>query len=459
MKELILSKWDEILSILETEHGLSHIVVTTWIKPLTLYDIKDKTIYFTLSNEFDQRFIEFLKKKMYDIYLVTTIREVLQDDEINIIIELEENLKLPNKNKNTAPTDDHYKDAVIKSNLNPKYTFDTFIVGESNKLAHATCLAVAESPGQPNFNPLFIYGGPGLGKTHLIQSIAHYIIQNNRDMKVLYVPSEQFTNEIIDAIRDHKTDRFRDKYRNIDVLIIDDVQYLIGKENTQLEFFDTFNSLHAAGKQIILTSDKPPKEMKALEQRFLSRFEWGLPIDIHAPDYETRMAILKTKAEMDGLTGISEEVFQYIASNITYNVRELEGALNKLSVYSRLANINVQIDVDFAKDILKDLIDKNSNHPITPDLIINTVSEHLNISVDDMKSAKRVKEVANARQIAMYLCRKYTDKGLKTIGEYFGGKDHTTVISNVNKVKNKIETDPDFSNTVNVIIKKLNPEG
>lgn len=457
MKELILSKWDEILSILETEHGLSHIVVTTWIKPLTLYDIKDKTVYFTLSNEFDQRFIEFLKKKMYDIYLVTTIREVLQDDEINIVIDLEENIKFPDKIKKINSNNNNYMDAVIKSNLNPRYTFDTFIVGESNKLAHATCLAVAESPGQANFNPLFIYGGSGLGKTHLVQSIAHYIIQNNREMKVLYVPSEQFTNEIIDAIKKNKTDQFRDKYRNIDVLIIDDIQYLIGKESTQLEFFDTFNSLRDAGKQIIITSDKPPKDIKALEQRFRSRFEWGVPIDIHAPDYETRMAILKNKAEMDGLTDINDEVLEYIASNITYNVRELEGALNKLSVYSRLANINVKIDVNFAKEILKDMIDKENNQPITPELIINTVSEHLNISVDDIKSTKRIKEVANARQIAMYLCRIYTDKGLKTIGEYFGGKDHTTVISNVNKVKNKIDTDPDFADTVDVIIKKLNP--
>ena len=349
-----------------------------------------------------------------------------------------------------------YNEAISKSNLRPDYTFENFIVGESNKHAHATCLAVADSPGQDKFNPLFLYGGSGLGKTHLMQSIAHYILQHNSNMKVLYVSSNQFTNEIIEAIAKKKTEDFRNKYRKVDVLLIDDIQYLIGKDATQNEFFDTFNALHDEGKQIILSSDKPPKEIKTLDERYRSRFEWGVPIDIHAPDYETRMAILKNKAEIKGLKNISEEIFEYIANNITYNVRELEGALNKLSVYSELGN--VKITEDLAKKILRDFVSKDEKVSITPDLIINTVSEHMNISVNDIVSTKRSQDIATARQISMYLCRKYTDKGLKSIGDSFGGKDHSTVHSNIQKVEDKIEKDPEFAEMVDVIIKKLNPQ-
>lgn len=275
-------------------------------------------------------------------------------------------------------------------------------------------------------------------------------------MKVLYVSSNQFTNEIIEAIAKKKTEDFRNKYRKVDVLLIDDIQYLIGKDATQNEFFDTFNALHDEGKQIILSSDKPPKEIKTLDERYRSRFEWGVPIDIHAPDYETRMAILKNKAEIKGLKNISEEIFEYIANNITYNVRELEGALNKLSVYSELGN--VKITEDLAKKILRDFVSKDEKVSITPDLIINTVSEHMNISVNDIVSTKRSQDIATARQISMYLCRKYTDKGLKSIGDSFGGKDHSTVHSNIQKVEDKIEKDPEFAEMVDVIIKKLNPQ-
>jgi chromosomal replication initiator protein len=454
MKELILSKWDEILMLLETEHGLSHIVINTWIKPLNLYAVEGKTVYFTVDEKMGQRGIEFINKKMYDMFLVTSIREILQDDEIELVIDLESNLK---KDSKEPVYSEEYNEAISKSNLNPKYTFETFIVGESNKHAHATCLAVADSPGLDKFNPLFLYGGAGLGKTHLMQSIAHYILQHNKDMKVLYVPSNKFTNEIVDAIKKNKTEEFRDKYRTVDVLLIDDIQYLIGKESTQQEFFDTFNALHDEGKQIILSSDKPPKEIKTLEERFRSRFEWGVPIDIHAPDYETRMAILKNKVEMDNLKNISDEILEYIATNITYNVRELEGALNKISVYSELGNVD--ITESLAKDILKDLISKENNVTITADYIINVVSEHLNIPVSDIKSAKRNQDVANARQISMYLCRKFTAKGLKSIGDYFGGKDHSTVLSNIKRVEEKISNDSEYADTIDVIIKKISPQG
>lgn len=233
MKELILSKWDEILSLLETEHGLSHIVINTWIKPLKLYSVEGKKLYFTIDEQMGARGIEFINKKMYDMFLVTSIREVLQDDSIEVVIDLESNLKNDSKE---IVTSEEYNEAITKSNLYPKYTFETFVVGESNKLAHATCLAVADSPGLDKFNPLFLYGGAGLGKTHLMQSIAHYILQHNKNMKVLYVPSNKFTNEIVEAIKKNKTDEFREKYRTVDVLLIDDIQYLIGKESTQQEF-------------------------------------------------------------------------------------------------------------------------------------------------------------------------------------------------------------------------------
>ena len=280
-------------------------------------------------------------------------------------------------------------------------------------------------------------------------------MENNRSMNVLYVPSNTFTNEIVEAIKKNKTQEFRDKYRTVDVLLIDDIQYLIGKESTQQEFFDTFNTLHDEGKQIILSSDKPPREIKTLDERYRSRFEWGVPINIHAPDYETRMAILKNKVEMDNLDNIDENILEYIADNITYNVRALEGALNKLSVFSELGKTHISLEK--AKDILKDHISKEGTVSITPELIINVVSEHTGISVEDIKSTKRTKDISNARQVAMYLCRKYTVNGLKTIGNFFGGKEHSTVMSNIKKVEQKLSEDSEFAADIDAITKKISP--
>ena len=261
MKDLILARWNDILNILENEHGISHIMIHTWIEPLNVYSVEDNKVYFTLDEKYGQRGIEFLKKKLFDIYLETVLRELFQNDSIQVIFILQSVMK--GEAKQPTYTED-YNEAISKSNLRPDYTFENFIVGESNKHAHATCLAVADSPGQDKFNPLFLYGESGLGKTHLMQSIAHYILQHNSNMKVLYVSSNQFTNEIIEAIAKKTTEEFRNKYRKVDVLLIDDIQYLIGKDATQNEFFDTFNALHDEGKQIILSSDKPPKEIKTL---------------------------------------------------------------------------------------------------------------------------------------------------------------------------------------------------
>lgn len=448
MKELIQARWDDILSYLETENGISHILIETWIRPLKIREVSGKNIYFDMGSGFDQRGIEFLKSRMYDIFLFTAIQVILQLQDIYTVQFLLEGQAI-----NEPLADPNYDQLIEASNLNPDYTFDTFVIGDNNKHAHAVCTAVAANPGK-DFNPLYLYGGPGLGKTHLIQSIAHYILKHDPSKKVLYVSSATFTNEIVDAIKKQKTEEFRQKYHNIDVLLIDDIQFINNKESTQQEFFHTFNILYEAKKQIIITSDRPPKELKSFDERYISRFEWGGPIDIHAPEYETRMAILISKAERDHLTGIPQEVFDYIATNIVSNIRELEGALKKISFYSKLGN--EEITVDLAKDVLKDLVSQDNNKTITAELIIRTVAEHKHVSYEDIISSKRNQEIAEARQIAMYLCRKLTDLSLQAVGNCFR-RDHSTVINGEKKIKEKLSSNPALSNDIDIIIKKISP--
>lgn len=456
MKDLIESKWEDVLSLLETQYDISSIMINTWIRSLKIYEVKDNVVYFYVDEKLGENAVKFLRRKEFDLFLLSSIRETLNDSNIEIIIDEKKNFLSKEDDLAENIQSESYIEAISRSNLNPKYTFETFIVGDGNKHAHATCLAVADMPAQDNFNPLFLYGNSGLGKTHLMQAIAHYILQKDDNINVLYVPSEVFTNEIIDAIRNHTTTEFREKYRKVDVLLLDDVQFLIGKESTQNEFFHTFNSLYNDKKQIILSSDKPPKEIKTLDQRIISRFECGVPIDIHEPDYETRMAILKNKAEMDHLKNIPDEVFSYIAENITNNVRELEGALNKIGVFSKLMNENVTLET--AKESLKDIINKDNIVSITPELIVKTVSEHMNISVEDICSKKRSQDIATARHIVMYLCRKHTVLALKSIGNAVGGKDHATVINGITRTEERVASDPAFKATVDTIIKKLNPK-
>ena len=317
-------------------------------------------------------------------------------------------------------------------------------------------MAVAESPGEA-YNPLYLYGGAGLGKTHLMHSIGHFILDQNPDKKVLYVTSEQFTNEVIESIRSGnaaKMNKFREKYRTVDVLLIDDVQFIIGKESTQEEFFHTFNVLHAAGKQIILSSDKPPKEMETLEERFRSRFEWGLIADIQPPDYETRMAILKKNAENCNKE-INEDILDYIATNIKSNIRELEGAYNKVIAFSRLNK--VEITLDNVKEALNDIISPNVSRQITPQLIISVVAEHFGITADDITSKRRNSEFVLPRQICMYLCRKLTDESLQNIGKALGKKDHTTVIHGIDKITDDMQVNEELKNKIDIITKKINP--
>ncbi|MDD6135683.1 MAG: chromosomal replication initiator protein DnaA [Lachnospiraceae bacterium] len=452
MKQLIESKWEEILSLLETQYDISGIMINTWIRSLKIHEVKDNTVYFYVDEKLGENAVKFLYRKEFDIFLLSSIRETLNDINIEIVIDEKKNYISEEPEKKVINSS--FMDAISRSNLNPKYTFETFIVGDGNRHAHATCLAVADLPGQDNFNPLFLYGNAGLGKTHLMQSIAHYILERDVNKKVLYVSSETFTTEIIDAIRNHTQNEFREKYRKVDVLLIDDIQFIINKESTQTEFFNTFNELYNDNKQIILSSDRPPKEMKSLDERIRSRFECGVPIDIHEPDYETRMAILRNKAEISHITGIPDEVFQYIAENVTKNIRDLEGALNKISIYSKL--LKKEVTLEIAIESLKDIISKDSSQTITPDLIVKTVSEHLNISSDDIRSKKRSQDIATARQIVMYLCRQHTVLSLQTIGDAVGGKDHATVMNGIKRVENRIKEDSSFKTLIDTIVKKMN---
>ena len=373
--------------------------------------------------------------------------------DISFILEKDAATEAPNKIASPSPS---YNINYENANLNPKYTFDTFVVGSNNKFAHAASLAVAESPGDV-YNPLYLYGGPGLGKTHLMHSIGRFILDSNPNMKVLYVTSEVFTNEVIDCIRSGdavKMNQLREKYRTVDVLMIDDIQFIIGKESTQEEFFHTFNTLHSAGKQIILSSDKPPKDMDALDERFRSRFEWGLISDIQPPNYETRMAILKKNAENYNKE-IDDEIFQYIANNIKSNIRELEGAFNKIIAFSKLNKVDITLS--YAEEALKDVIYPDKPKEITPNLIIEVVSEHFGVNKEDITSKKRNSEFVLPRQVVMYLCRELTDTSLTNIGKLLGKKDHTTIIHGVNKITEEINTNEELRNKIEIIKKKINP--
>ena len=319
--------------------------------------------------------------------------------------------------------------------LNPKYTFDTFVIGNSNRFAHAACVAVAESPARA-YNPLFLYGGVGLGKTHLMHAIGHSIMKEQNDAKVVYVSSEKFTNELINSIKSDKNEEFRDKYRNVDILLIDDIQFIAGKEGTQEEFFHTFNALHEANKQIIISSDRPPKEIPTLEDRLRSRFEMGLIADIQPPDFETRIAILKTKAQIENID-IPNEVMNYIATYIKSNIRELEGALTRVVAYSSL--INKDISYDLAVEALKDIVTTSESQEISVNRIKEKVSTAFGIKMDDFNSKKRTRTIAYPRQIAMYLSRELTDLSLPKIGNEFVGRDHTTVIHAHDKISKDLE--------------------
>ncbi len=456
--EKLKENWESIKVTIKNEAGITDISYKTWIDPLSVYGFEDNTIKILIPS--DNSFtLTYIVNHYVDFFKVT-ISEFLESMvDVSFILNKDTINNEETHDSFSSTSDETQSSSNIvyeQANLNPRYRFDTFVVGSNNKFAHSASLAVAESPGI-SYNPLFLYGGPGLGKTHLMHSIGHFIIEHNPRAKVLYVTSEQFTNEVIESIRSSRAEnmtRLREKYRTVDVLMVDDVQFIIGKDATQEEFFHTFNALHQAGKQIILSSDRPPKEMETLEERFRSRFEMGLIADIQSPDYETRVAILRKNAENFGRS-IGDDVIDYVASNIKSNIRELEGALTKIIAHSRLNN--VEITLDNAKDALKDIISPDTTKIITPQLIVDTVCEQYGIKKDDVVSKKRNAEIVLPRQVIMYLCREHTDASLEEIGKLLGKKDHTTVMSGISKIKSMIPTDEDLNKNLDIIVKKLNP--
>lgn len=342
--------------------------------------------------------------------------------------------ELAKKERSFWPFAGRGQDQAKEIGLNSKYTFDSFVIGPSNRFAHAASLAVADSPAKA-YNPLFIYGGVGLGKTHLMHAIGQRALAKSPKAKVLYISSEEFTNQLISAIQNRITPKFREKYRSVDILLIDDVQFIAGKESTQEEFFHTFNTLYDAHKQIVVSSDRPPKEIRSLEERLVSRFEWGLVTDIQPPDFETRVAILKKKSEKETIA-LPEDVFYFLAEKVKTNIREMEGALIRVVAYSQL--IGKEISVELAKEVLKDMIIEGEKK-VTIDLIQKKVSEYFDIKLSDMRAKKRSKAIAYPRQIAMYLARQLTDFSLPEIGDQFGGRDHTTVMHACAKIEGEIK--------------------
>lgn len=440
--------WSRVLS--EIEKKISKPSFETWLKSTKAFSLKNDTLTIIAPNEFARDWLE----SKYSSLIMDTVLEITGAElEIKFILpqnhieEIEMNIPaVKEKVKYDEPVE------FGQSMLNPKYTFDTFVIGSGNRFAHAASLAVAEAPAKA-YNPLFIYGGVGLGKTHLMHAIGHYVLEHNPNAKVVYLSSEKFTNEFINSIRDNKAIEFRNKYRNVDVLLIDDIQFLAGKEQTQEEFFHTFNTLHEESKQIVISSDRPPKEIPTLEDRLRSRFEWGLITDITPPDLETRIAILRKKAKAEGLD-IPNEVMLYIANQIDTNIRELEGALIRVVAYSSL--INKDINASVAAEALKNLITSSKPKTLSIHDIQRTVGEFFNIKLEDFKAKKRTKSVAFPRQVAMYLSRELTDHSLPKIGEEFGGRDHTTVIHAHEKISKLVETDSQLQSQIKEINEKLN---
>ena len=446
----LFEQWPAILEEIRIDYELQDVTFNSFLKPLFIQKIEGNDLYLVYPSDANGVAINFIKKR-YETIIKVKIAE-RTGIEYNILFSISE--KLPDTPDTGIKMDASYE----KTNLNPIYTFETFVVGNNNRFAQTACLAVAETPGEA-YNPLYIYGGPGLGKTHLMHSIGNFIIKKNPATKVLYVTSEVFLNEVIESIRNNNTDptrmtKFRDKYRNVDVLMIDDIQTIIGKESTQEEFFHTFNSLHQAGKQIVITSDRPPKEMETLELRIRSRFEMGLMADIGYPDYETRMAILRKKSEEKNVN-FPDEILNYIADNINSNIREIEGALNKLIAYKAMEKEDITIEI--AERELQSIISPDKPREVTPQLIIEMVADHYGVTVDQMISSSRQKIISRPRQIAMYLCREMVDTPLNAIGALLGDRNHATIIHGANIIAEEYDKNEDFRNEIDAIKKKISP--
>jgi chromosomal replication initiator protein dnaA len=451
--ELFMSEkeiWDKVLEI--AQERISNTSYQTFIKDTQLYSLKNDEAIILVSLPFNaswlnQRYSEIMQAIIYDVIGYEVKPHFISEDEL--------------ASYNNVNTQEVQEPQVQHSSIDDKTwgkeqfnmhnTFDTFVIGPGNRFPHAASLAVAEAPAEA-YNPLFIYGGVGLGKTHLMHAIGHHVLSNKPNAKVIYTSSEKFTNEFIKSIRDNETEAFREKYRKIDVLLIDDIQFIQNKEQTQEEFFHTFNELHQNNKQIVISSDRPPKEIAKLEDRLRSRFEWGLIVDITPPDYETRMAILQKKIEEENLD-IPPEALNYIANQIQSNIRELEGALTRLLAYSKLQG--KPITTELTAEALKDIIQSPKSKKITIQDIQKIVGQYYSVRIEDFSAKKRTKSIAYPRQIAMYLSRELTDFSLPKIGEEFGGRDHTTVIHAHEKIANDIKSDPTFKQEVENLEKEI----
>lgn len=438
--------WDSFIE--EIKKSTSKLSFDMFFSDLSLYklDVDNKIIYIQLE---DISIIKFLREK-YIVQIEDIFSRMLGDD-FQVVIKSKDEYKSNKIDKKKKVRKSLYKD---NSKLfNPKFNFENFVVGGNNRFAYAASLAVAESPAEA-YNPLFLYGGSGLGKTHLMQAIGIQVIKNDPTSNVLYISSETFTNELIEAINTQNTNQFKEKYRNIDILLIDDIQFLEGKEATQEEFFHTFNTLYENNKQIVISSDRPPSNLQKLDERLTTRFGFGITADVQPADFETRVAILKKKIELADIELDSdiEEVCNLIAEKIKYNIRELEGAMNRMISFSEI--MNNKIDLDFAKIVLKDIY-RDTDKAIAPERIRSTVASYYDIKVSDLDSKRRTAEIALARQVAMYLCRESTDFSFSKIGEIFGGRDHSTVMSNCNKIQTLYHEDELIKYDIDEINKKL----
>lgn len=470
--------WERILNDMRAAGQLGPAAFTQWLNPLKPLELTDTALTLGVGNGFARDFImdrhvKYIEDSIENIIGAhrTVILEVLDIPEVKPV---EEQRTTGKKQKDDNPGQGVLIDVpetppTIKtppqpsgdtaatvnpgdnSSLNPKHTFDTFVKGKSNEFAHAAAMAVADNPGK-TYNPLFLYGGVGLGKTHLMHAIGNQVLASHPTMRVLYVSSEQFTNEIIRSIQEGNAEKFRQKYRNIDVLLVDDIQFLSGKTSTQEEFFHTFNTLYDAQKQVVLSSDRQPREVERLEERLRSRFEWGLIADIKSPDLETRIAILKNKAQIDNLS-IPNEVMTFIASRIDSNIRELEGALTRVVAFASL--MKKPVTTDLAAEALKDIIPQGTGKEINIELIQEVVASYFKLKVDDLHAKKRTRSIAYPRQIAMYLCRELTETSLPQIGNYFGGRDHTTVLHACDKIAKEKDEDIKVATMINELEERI----
>ena len=455
MKQLVSKNWDAILEMLKNDFEIKPVLFKTFIEPLKVYDEDDDKVTILLDDDVYQHYDSYIKEKFYT-FIKNSI-EAVTGKSYSLDFISKEELESYDTKKNE---NNQLIERAASANLNPNYTFDTFVVGPNNDFIAAAAKAVAKDPNT-DWNPLFIYGGVGLGKTHLMHSIAHSILENQKDARVLYVTSEQFTNEVIESIKEGvlASTKLRKKYRNIDALLIDDIQFVIGKERTEEEFFHTFNDLYQAGKRIIISSDRPPKDFTNIEDRIKSRFGNGMMAEINPPDYETRMAILKKRCELEH-EHLSDEILDYIATNVNSNIRELEGAYKKVTALNKLVNVNTEATLDIAKNALKDIINPNVKNVITIDSIIDVVASHYELSIDQICSANRSSNVAYPRQIAMYLCKQLTPASLKEIAAKLGKKDHSTILHGIKKIEEDLEAEKkanknDLSNKLDVITKLI----